>query len=131
MRTKEEITDLMKEIDKIGTVTDKEYINNIRAALRYVLKKLSAGQEASKIEDEIRKKMDSPFAKLIDGELDVDEIKALTDFMNREFEGHFKIAIPDYNALETATCNVADAWDWVLEKITTKQFSSDSYLKLK
>jgi len=129
MRTKEEITDLITEIDKI--VEDKEYLGDVKAALRYVLKKLSTGQEASKIEDEIRKQIDSPFAKLIEGQLDEGGIKALADLMNREFEGHFKIAIPDYNALETATCNVADACGWVLEEITTKQFRSGSYLILK
>ena len=135
MRTREEITDLITEIDNgTGTVKDKkdlEYLGDVKVALQYVLKKLSTGQEASKIEEEMRKQMDSLFAKLIDGELDEDEIKALTDFMNREFEGHFKIAILDYGAQETATCNVTDAWYWVLEEITTKQFSSDSYLKLK
>lgn len=135
MRTKEEITDLITEIDNcIGTVKDKEdleYLGDVKASFRWVLKKLLAGQEVSKIEEEIRKQIDSPFAKLIDGELDEDGIKALTDFMNREFEGHFKIAIPDYGALETATCNVEDAWGWVLEDISTKQFLSDRFLKLK
>lgn len=132
MRTKEEITDLITDIDNgTGTVKDKkdlEYLGDVKAALQRVLKKLSAGQEVPKIEEEIREQIDSPFAKLIDGELDEDGIKALTDFMNRGFEGHFKI---DYRALETATCNVEDAWGWVLEEIPTKKFLSDWFLNLK
>jgi len=133
MRTKEEIMDLITEIDNgTGTVKDKkdlEYLGDVKAALQRQLKQLSAGQEVSKIEEELRKLMATSFAKLIDGELDEDEIKSLTDFMNREFEGHFKIA--NNAGLETATCNVEDAWYWVLEETTTEQFLSDRYLKLK
>lgn len=133
MRTKEEITCLITEIDNgTGTVKAKgelQYLNNVKASLQWVLKKLSAGQEVPKIEEEIRKLMATSFAKLIGEELEEDEIKTLTDFMNREFERHFKIA--NSGPLETATRNVEDAWYWVLEETTTEEFLSDSYLKLK
>lgn len=130
MRTEEEITDLIKEIDNgLGTSEDKEYLGNVKAALLQVLKKLAAGQEVPNIEEELRKLMSTSFAKLIEGELDEDEIKALTEFMNRDFEGQFKIA--DNEGLLAATCNVEDAWSWVMGKISKTQFLSESYLKLK
>jgi len=131
MRTNEEIMDLITEIDNgTGAVKDKkdlEYLGDVKASLQRVLKQLSAGQEVPKIEEEIRKH--NPTAKLLGEGLDENEIKELTDFMNREFEGYFKIA--NYGALETAICNVSDAWDWVRGYTTTEQFLSNRYLKLK
>lgn len=128
MRTKEEITELITEIDNVSVKDKKDlaYHNNVRAAFRYVLKKLSTCQEVSKIEEEMRKH--NPTAKLFGEGLDESEIKALTDFMNSEFEGYFKIT--GYGDLETVICNVTDAWEWVLEDLSTKQFRSDSYLRL-
>ncbi|MDP3103943.1 MAG: hypothetical protein Q8M95_04975 [Candidatus Methanoperedens sp.] len=125
MRTKEEITDLITEIDnRIGTVKNKEdleYLGDVKATLQWVLKKILTEKETSKIEEnlkEISNKTD------ID-ELSDDEFKASMDFMNKEFEGRFKGRDP------YTVCNVDDALSWVLEDISTKQFLSDSFLKLK
>ena len=124
MRTKEEIMDLIKEIDNgIGTVKDKEdleYLGDIKAILQWVLKKISIEKETSKIEENLREISNKTD---IDG-LSDDDFKASMDFMNREFEGRFKDRDP------YAVCNVADAFVWVLEEISTKEFLS-SYLYLK
>lgn len=120
--------DMISQIDNgIGVVKDKkdiEYLNDVKAALRWVLKKISAGQEVPNMEEEMRYVADHSATD----ELEEDEIKTLTDFMNKEFEGYFKIT--NTLRLETAACNVADAWDWVMERTSTEDFLSDSYLIL-
>ena len=125
MRTKEEITDLITEIDnRVGTVKDKqdlEYVGDVKAILQWVLKKISAEKETSKIEENLREISN----KTDIDELSDDDFKASMDFMNKEFEGRFKGRDP------YTVCNVADAFDWVLEEISTKEFLSDSFLKLK
>ena len=125
MRTKEEIMDLIKEIDnRIGTVKDKEdleYLGDVKATLQRVVKKISIEKETTKIEENLREISN----KTNIDELSDDDFKASMDFMNKEFEGRFKGRDP------YTVCNVADALGWVLEDISTKQFLSDSFLKLK
>lgn len=129
MRTKEEIIDLVKEIDngkgKVKDKNDIEYLNDVKIALQWVLKKISAGQGTSNMEEEMRYVADHSATD----ELEEDEIKTLMDFMDKEFDGYFKIT--STIRLETAACNVSDTWDWISERLTTKQFLSDNYLKLK
>ena len=125
MRTKEEITDLITEIDnRVGIVKDKEdleYLGDVKAILQWMLKKISTEKETSKIEENLREISN----KTDIDELSDDDFKASMDFMNKEFEGRFKGRDP------YTVCNVADAFDWVLEEISTKEFLSDSFLKLK
>ncbi len=67
MRTKEELLDIVKEIDSgKGIVTDKkdvEYLSDVKAALKWVLNNIATGHEVSKIEKETRKITDSWFNK--------------------------------------------------------------------
>ncbi len=125
MRTKEEITDLITEIDNcIGTVKDKEdleYLGDVKATLKLVLKKISTEKETSKIEENLREISN----KTDIDQLSDDDFKSSMDFMNKEFEGRFKGRDP------YTVCNVDDTLGWVLEDISTKQFLSDSFLKLK
>lgn len=127
MRTKEEIMDMVMQIDNgIDAVKGKDdiqYLEDVKAALQCVLKKISSGQEVSKIEEEMRYVI---YHSSTD-DLGKDEIKTLTDFMNKEFEGYFKST--GTLGLDTTACNVSDAGDWILERTTTKQFLTD-YLML-
>ncbi len=123
MRTKEEITDLITEIDNnIGKVMEKEdiqYLGDVKVALKWVLNKISTGEETSKVEKNMKE-----ITKLDIDELSDDDYKASMEFMNKEFEGHFKGRDP-YDVY-----NVSDSFEWVLGETSTKQFLS-SYLNLK
>ncbi len=129
MRTKEELIDMVKQIDNgIGVVKDKkdiEYFNDVKAFLGWILEKISAGEEVPNIEEKIRYVVDHSSVD----ELGKDEIKTLTVFMNKEFERYFKIT--NTLRLETVACNISDAWWWVSGELSTKKFLSDSFLRLK
>ncbi len=124
MRTKEEITDLITEIDNgIGKVTEKkdiQYFGDVKVALQWVLKKISTGEETSKVEKNMRE-----ITKLYFDELSDDDFEASMDFMNKEFEGFFKGRDPD------KVYNFSDTFEWVLGETSTERFLSKHYLNLK
>jgi hypothetical protein len=123
MRTKEEITDLITEIDNgIGTVKDKidiEYLGDVKATLQWVLKKISTEKETTKIEEKMKK-----ITGMFFDDMSEDDYKASMDFMNKEFGGRFKVS-------EETVYNVSDACEWILENTSTEEFLSINFLKLK
>ncbi len=131
MRSEEEIGGIIKQIDGVVDIKDSEkydrlcsdkdfkYCLDIKAALQWILRKMSTGQERIRIEGEMRDIME----RYID-EMKDDVFKEYMEFMDREFGRAYK------NRDIYDTCNVADAFSWALGEESTEYFISIAYLNL-
>lgn len=131
MRSEEEIGGIIKQIDGVVDIKDSEkydrlcsdkdfkYCLDIKAALQWILRKMSTGQERIRIEGEMRDIME----RYID-EMKDDVFKEYMEFMDREFGRAYK------NRDIYDTCNVADAFSWALGKESTENFISSAFLNL-
>ncbi len=125
MRTKEELLNMINRVNagknkKNLSDIDKEYLDDVKTSLQWVLNNLS-GKASSKVEEEIRKIKniaDDWYDKVVTYDAGV-EAEALSDFINREFS---ELNIPDYERFERAVCNISEAWDWALEENSTEAF---------
>ena len=131
MRSEEEIREMIKQIDGVVDIKDSEkydrlcsdkdfkYCLDIKAALQWVLRKMSTGQERIRIEEEMRDIMERDIDEMED-----DEFKEYMEFMDREFGRAYKNRDP-YD-----TCNVADAFSWALGEESTENFISSAFINL-
>jgi len=130
MRSEEEIKGMMKRIDEVVDIKDPEnydklysdkdfiYCLDIKAALQWLLGKISTGQERIEIEKEMR-----DITEIDREEADVDELKKYIEFFG-QFRRDFK------NRYHDDIYNIVDAFDWVLREESTENFLSDSYMDL-
>lgn len=131
MRSEEEIWEMIKRIDDIIGIKDLEeydrlcsdkdfkYCLDIKAALQWVLRKISMGRERIGTEEKMREIMERDI-----DEMKNDELKEYMKFMDREFGRDYKDRDP-YD-----TCNVADAFSWALGEESTENFLSSAYMNL-
>jgi len=131
MRNEEEIREMIKQIDECVDIKDSEkydrlrsdkdfkYCLDIKAALQWVLRKISLGQERIRIEEEMREILERDIDNMED-----DEFKEYIEFMDREFGRDYKNRDP------YETCNVLDAFSWVLREESTENFISSAYMNL-
>jgi len=131
MRNEEEIREMIKQIDECVDIKDSEkydrlrsdkdfkYCLDIKAALQWVLRKISLGQERISIEEEMREILERDIDNMED-----DEFKEYIEFMDREFGRDYKNRDP------YETCNVLDAFSWVLREESTENFISSAYMNL-
>lgn len=131
MRNEEEIREMIKQIDECVDIKDSEkydrlrsdkdfkYCLDIKAALQWVLRKISLGQERIRIEEEMREILERDIDNMED-----DEFKEYIEFMDREFGRDYKNRDP------YETCNVLDAFSWVLKEESTENFISSAYMNL-
>lgn len=119
LRSAEEIWDIVKRIDKaVDKHKDLDYVYDIKNSLQWVLQKMQAAlteREKTSIESEIKEIMDMTVC--ID-EMAEDDFLKIIDFMDKEFDRDYK----DRDVYSTG--NIADAFDWVLGKISTENFLS-------
>lgn len=125
MRSEEEIKGMIKRIDEVVDIKDSEkydrlrsdkdfiYCLDIKAALQWILRKISKGQERAEIEREMRDITERD----VEG-MDEDEFKQYMEFMD-EFGRDYK------NRGLYETCNVADAFSWALGEESTENFLSN------
>lgn len=131
MRNEEEIREMIKQIDECVDIKDSEkydrlrsdkdfkYCLDIKAALQWVLRKISLGQERIRIEEEMKEILERDIDNMED-----DEFKEYIEFMDREFGRDYKNRDP------YETCNVLDAFSWVLREESTENFISSAYMNL-
>ena len=131
MRNEEEIREMIKQIDECVDIKDSEkydrlrsdkdfkYCLDIKAALQWVLRKISLGQERIRIEEEMREILERDIDNMED-----DEFKEYIEFVDREFGRDYKNRDP------YETCNVLDAFSWVLREESTENFISSAYMNL-
>jgi hypothetical protein len=131
MRSEEEIREMIKQIDRVVDIKDSDkydrlcsdkdfkYCLDIKAALQWVLRKMSTGQERIRIEEEMRDITERDIDEMED-----DEFKKYMEFMDREFGRAYK------NRDSYDTCNVADAFSWALGEESTENFISSAYMNL-
>ncbi|MCW3138419.1 MAG: hypothetical protein N2V76_08425 [Methanophagales archaeon] len=131
MRNEEEIREMIKQIDECVDIKDSEkydrlrsdkdfkYCLDIKAALQWVLRKISLGQERIRIEEEMKEILEQDIDNMED-----DEFKEYIEFMDREFGRDYKNRDP------YETCNVLDAFSWVLREESTENFISSAYMNL-
>lgn len=139
MRTREELLDMVKRID-VSMDKDPEYFRDVKAAIDWVLRKISAGQETTKIEKEL-KWIDNEIGRMMDLECEnVSEdvvsntAQRVVDFLaDNEVEGWYGVWFTVEGKVEglgTGTLyNIADAFGWILGTTSTKIFLSN-YLEL-
>ncbi len=130
MRSEEEIKGMIKRIDEVVDIKDSEkydklysdkdfkYCLDIKAALQWLLRKISTGQEKIKIEKEMR-----DITELDKEQMDEDEFKKYMEFMD-EFGRDFN------NRRADDSYHVADAFSWVLGEESTENFISPAYMDL-
>lgn len=129
LRRKGEIADLINRIDKKldENACDGEcieYLRDIKNALQWVLKKtsmISTNQERK----ELGKKMKEISAMSLGlAEMSEKQFNEFREFMDKEFDRNYNKRDP------YVMCNIGEAFDWVLEEISTKEYLSQSYLGL-
>lgn len=131
MRSEEEIREMIKQIEGVVDIKDSEkydrlcsdkdfkYCLDIKAALQWVLRKISTGQERIRIEEEM-----GDIIELDIDEMEDNEFKEYMEFMDREFGRAYKNRDP-HN-----TYNVADAFSWALGEESTENFISSEFINL-
>ena len=129
LRSRGEIADLINRIDKRldeNTCDGEciEYLCDIKSALQWVLKKtsmISIDQERK----ELGKKMKEISAMSLGlDEMSEKQFNEFREFMDKEFDRNHNKRDP------YVMCNIGEAFDWVLEEISTKEYLSQSYLGL-
>lgn len=131
MRSEEEIREMIKQIDGVVDIKDSEkygrlcsdkdfkYCLDIKAALQWVLRKISTGQERIRIEEEM-----GDIIELDIDEMEDDEFKEYREFMDRKFGRAYKNRDPH------DTYTVADAFEWALGGESTENFISSEFINL-